>query len=100
MLSLNLEEALPVPTLDRIVKMQHSEATPISSLLVPLTEPDVPPPDLMKGGLLLPGFVARPEDGLYIDISLLESIQNFQHFVERVFTSNAFFAELDYPLFL
>ena len=55
---------------------------------------------MMEAGLLLPGFLARGDDGLYVDISLLESIQNFQQFVDRVFASNAYFAELDYPLFL
>lgn len=57
-------------------------------------------PDMIEAGLLLPGFLARGDDGLYVDISLLESIQNFQQFVERVFTSQAYFTELDYPLFL
>ncbi|MCX7170120.1 MAG: FapA family protein [Proteobacteria bacterium] len=50
--------------------------------------------------MLLPGFVSRREDGFYVDISLLESTENFQQFVDRVFTSGAFFTELDYPLFL
>jgi len=54
----------------------------------------------LEGGLLLPGFIARSEEGLYVDVTLLESIQNFQHFVDRVFTSGAYFTELDYPLFL
>ena len=58
------------------------------------------PPDLMEGGLLLPGFLTRRDDGLYVDISLLESAQNFQQFVDRVFTTNAYFTDLDYPLFL
>ncbi|MFA7270881.1 MAG: flagellar assembly protein A [Sterolibacterium sp.] len=49
---------------------------------------------------MLPGFIARGDDGLYVDISLLESEQNFQQFADRVFTGNAFFAELDYSLFL
>lgn len=51
-------------------------------------------------GLLLPSFLARHDDGLYVDISLLESAQNFQQFVDRVFASDAYFTGLDYPLFL
>jgi len=54
----------------------------------------------MNGGLLLPGFLRRSEDGVSIEISLLESEQNFRLFVDQVFASNAYFAELDYPLFL
>ncbi|MCX7176977.1 MAG: FapA family protein [Proteobacteria bacterium] len=57
-------------------------------------------PDLAMGGLLLPGFLRRAEDGLYVEISLLESEENFRLFVDQVFASNACFAELDYPLFL
>lgn len=54
----------------------------------------------MAGGLLLPGFLRRGDDGLYVEISMLESEQNFQLFVDRVFASNAYFLDLDYPLFL
>lgn len=54
----------------------------------------------MEAGLLLPGFLSRRDDGFYVDVSLLESPQNFRQFVDRVFGANAFFTELDYPLFL
>jgi len=50
--------------------------------------------------LLLPGFVKRSDDGLHVEISLLESEQNFRLFVDQVFASNAYFTELDYRLFL
>ena len=50
--------------------------------------------------MLLPGFVRRAEDGLYVEISLLESEQDFHKFVDQVFASSAYFSELDYPLFL
>jgi len=50
--------------------------------------------------LLLPGFLKRSDDGLHVEISLLESEQNFRLFVDQVFASNAYFTELDYRLFL
>lgn len=56
---------------------------------------------MLEGGVLLPGFLRRGEDGaLYVEISLLESEQNFRLFVDQVFASNCYFRELDYPLFL
>ena len=55
---------------------------------------------MMESGLLLPGFLKRSDDGLYVEISLLESEQAFRSFVDQVFGSNAYFSELDYPLFL
>lgn len=56
--------------------------------------------DMGSGGILLPGFVSRREDGLFVDVSMVESAENFQQFVERVFSTDAFFADLDYRLFL
>ena len=58
------------------------------------------PGDLKDGLVLLPRFVIRRPDGLYVDISMLESTQNFSQFVDRVFGSQAYFAGLNYPLFL
>lgn len=55
--------------------------------------------DLTEGGVLLPRFISHAADGLYVDLSLLESATNFQQFVDRVFTADAFFSGLDYPLF-
>jgi len=52
------------------------------------------------GEILLPSFASRQGDGLYVDASKLESPQDFQQFVERVFSAEAFFADLDYGLFL
>lgn len=51
-------------------------------------------------GILLPGFVSRHDGGLFVDVSMVESSENFQQFVERVFSSDALFADLDYRLFL
>ncbi|MFA6314111.1 MAG: flagellar assembly protein A, partial [Sterolibacterium sp.] len=50
--------------------------------------------------MLLPGFLKRSEEGLFVEISLLESEENFRALVDQVFGSNAYFAELDYPLFV
>ncbi|OIQ99032.1 hypothetical protein GALL_189460 [mine drainage metagenome] len=58
------------------------------------------PADLKDGAVLLPRFIRRRSDGLYVDPSLFESELSFQQFVERVFAANALFSELDYPLFL
>jgi hypothetical protein len=55
---------------------------------------------MMESGLLLPGFLKRREDGLYVEISLLESERSFRTFVDQVFGSAAYFPDLDYPLFL
>ena len=49
---------------------------------------------------MLPGFLTRNEEGLHVEISLLESEQNFRLFADQVFASNAYFLELDYPIFL
>ena len=56
--------------------------------------------DLKDGLVLLPRFVIRRPDGLYVDISMLESTSNFTQFVDRVFGSQAYFAGLNYPLLL
>ena len=56
--------------------------------------------DLKDGLVLLPRFVIRRSDGLYVDISMLESTSNFSQFVDRVFGSDAYFDGLNYPLLL
>jgi len=56
--------------------------------------------DLEAGQILLPGFVTRRADGLWVDISALDSPALFTQFVERVFAAGARFQNLDYPLFL
>lgn len=48
----------------------------------------------------MPGFVSRGDDGLYVDVSRYESVDDFPQFIERVFSSGAIFADLDYRLFL
>jgi hypothetical protein len=56
--------------------------------------------ELKAGEVLLPAFVLRKEDGLYVDLPALEMAHVFGQFAERVFASGARFAELDYDLFL
>ena len=56
--------------------------------------------DLTDGGVLLPRFMRRGEDGLYLDASLLESAKSFVQFADRVFGADALFSDLNYPLFL
>lgn len=67
-----------------------------------MTEPSVigNVADLDQGQVLLPGFVTRQEDGLYIDLLAIDSNALMQQFVERVFSAGARFADLDYELFL
>jgi uncharacterized protein len=55
--------------------------------------------DLQEGQVLLPSFVLRRADGLWVDISALDSPALFPQFVERVFSSGARFQQLDYALF-
>lgn len=46
--------------------------------------------------MLLPGFIQRFADGLYVALPALESPARFLEFIERVFSSDLRFAELDY----
>jgi len=58
-------------------------------------------PALLEAGqVLLPGFVARREGGLYVDLAALDSRELLLRFVERVFAGGARFVDLDYPLLL
>ncbi len=54
--------------------------------------------DLKDGLVLLPRFIIRRPDGLYVDISMLETTSNFAQFVDRVFKAQTYFAGLNYPL--
>jgi uncharacterized protein (DUF342 family) len=55
---------------------------------------------LQAGQVLLPAFVVKRGDGLYLDLSALDSPGIFLRFVERLFATEACFADLDYDLFL
>lgn len=54
---------------------------------------------LSDGQVLLPSFISRRGDGLYLDLSAMDSPELFLRFVERVFVAGTRFAGLDYDLF-
>lgn len=53
---------------------------------------------LGEGQVLLPGFVTRRPDGLWVDVAALDSPGILLHFVERVFSAGARFVGLDHAL--
>ncbi len=55
--------------------------------------------ELKEGEVLLPGFVRRGGDGLYVELNAIDSNELFRGFVERVFSAGARFAGLDYDCF-
>lgn len=55
--------------------------------------------DLQEGEVLLPSFVRRGRDGMYVELSAIDSNTLFHGFVERVFSSGARFSGLDYDCF-
>lgn len=57
---------------------------------------DKPDTDLVS----MPSFISKRNDGLWVDISALDSPELLMNFVEHVFDSNACFTGLDYALFL
>lgn len=56
--------------------------------------------DLQAGQILLPAFVLRSDDGLYVDLPAVDSRGLVMQFVQRVFDAGARFADLDYELFI
>ncbi len=56
--------------------------------------------ELAAGQILLPAFVLRQSDGLYVDLTAIDARGIFAQFVERIFGAGARFADLDYELFL
>ena len=55
--------------------------------------------DLAQGQVLLPAFVERRADGLYVFPEAVPGTDGFRLFVEGVFAAGARFRGLDYPLF-
>ncbi len=51
-------------------------------------------------GLIIPGFVSRRPEGVFIDLPVLRTAGGFEQFVERLFTGEALFSGLDYGVFL
>lgn len=56
--------------------------------------------DLHEGEVALPRFMLKREDGLFVDLSRLESVQDLQAAVDRIFSADAYFLGLDYARFL
>ena len=60
-------------------------------------------PNLMNDvpdGLIIPGFVSRRPEGVFIDLPHLYGAGGFLLFVDRLFTGEARFFRLDYAVFL
>lgn len=49
---------------------------------------------------MVPGFVSRRPEGVFIDLPALQAVGGFELFVERLFTREARFSGLDYGVFL
>jgi uncharacterized protein (DUF342 family) len=56
--------------------------------------------DLRDGEIALQRFLVKREDGLFVVLSKLESIEDLRVAVDRIFTSGTYFLDLDYPRFL
>jgi uncharacterized protein (DUF342 family) len=56
--------------------------------------------DMKAGEVLLPGFMQRKDDGLYVNLAALETGRPFAEFAERVFGAGARFDDLEYETFL
>jgi len=56
--------------------------------------------DLKDGEVLLPSFILRRSGGVFVDMAHFPGGDGFQQFVERLFSSGAYFADLDYGVFL
>lgn len=48
--------------------------------------------------MILPGFISRQPDGIYVDPDKVPSADEFRRIVERVFASGFYFSNLDYPV--
>lgn len=55
--------------------------------------------ELKEGEVALPRFFIKRADGLFVDLSKLDSSESFHAVVDRVFSADAYFMGLDYPLF-
>ncbi|NWG87111.1 MAG: hypothetical protein HXY26_06300 [Hydrogenophilaceae bacterium] len=49
--------------------------------------------------LMLPGFVCRRDEAMYVDLAALGADDSFRKWVERVFSSGMLFRDLDYATF-
>lgn len=55
--------------------------------------------DVLLGKLIIPGYVARRDDGVFIDLALLRDNADFAVFINRLFAEGARFSGLDYDVF-
>ena len=58
------------------------------------------PEDVLLGKLIVPGFVSRRDDGVFVDLSQLRDNGDFGLFINRLFAEDARFSGLDYDVFL
>jgi len=55
--------------------------------------------DLMDGQIVLPSFILARQDGIFIDLTRLETTQEFQMAIDKIFASDAYFLDIDYERF-
>lgn len=58
------------------------------------------PSEVPQEELILPGFVTRGENGVFINLPNLYKYGGFETFVDRLFTGRILFAKLDYDSFI
>ncbi len=56
--------------------------------------------DLRDGQIALPRFFIKRDNGLFIDLTRLESTEDLKTAVDRIFSSDAYFLDLDYERFI
>jgi len=55
--------------------------------------------DLHEGQIALPRFFTKRDNGLFVDLTRLESTGDLKTAVDRIFSSDAYFLDLDYERF-
>jgi len=55
--------------------------------------------DLHEGQIALPRFFTKRDDGLFVDLTRLETTEDLKVAVDRIFSSDAYFLDLDYARF-
>jgi hypothetical protein len=55
--------------------------------------------DLREGQIALPRFFIKRDNGLFVDLSRLESTEDLTTALDRIFSSDAYFLDLDYERF-
>lgn len=57
-------------------------------------------PDITQENMIFPAFVSRREDGVFVGLPDLHKAGGFELFVDRLFSGEMLFSELDYGSFL